>query len=280
MQTDQEIEALKQIAMECRGELLRALEKAQSGHSGGSLSVMDLLVTLFFGEMKMNPKEPSWDERDRLVLSKGHAVPALYTVLAKKGAIPHSELGTLRQINSRLQGSPDRLRLPFVEASTGSLGQGLSIAQGIALGLKLKKNPARAFCILGDGECQEGQVWETAMSAPKFRLNNLIVFLDYNQEQNDGEVEKIMDIRPIADKWRAFRWAVQEIDGHDFRAILGALDRAREETDRPSLIVAQTTTGKGVSFMQKGSGWHGRAPNAEELERALKEISGESKGSA
>jgi transketolase len=222
--------------------------------------------------MKFDPKRPQWEDRDRFVLSKGHGVPALYSVLVKKGAIGHEELAGLRRMGSRLQGHPDRVLLPVVEASTGSLGQGLSIAQGIALGLRLQKKDARVFCVIGDGESQEGQIWETALSAPKFKLGNLVVFLDNNNGQIDGHVDDVMCLQPLADKWRAFRWAVQEIDGHDFGQITQALHLAREERERPSLIVARTVKGKGVSFMENNIGWHGSAPNAEQTAKALEEI--------
>ncbi len=270
----QESKRLEQIATECRADILEMLEKSKSGHPGGSLSVIDIIVTLFFHEMKMDPKNPYWEDRDRFILSKGHGVPALYAVLAKKGVIPREDLWTLRKTNSRLQGHPDRVMMPVVEASTGSLGQGLSIAQGIAMGLKLQKNSARVFCVIGDGESQEGQIWETAMSAPKFKLNNLVVFLDNNNGQIDGHVEEVMDLRPIADKWRSFRWAVQEINGHSIPEILDALEGAKNETERPTMIVARTVKGKGVSFMENNIGWHGVAPNKEQLEKALQELKG------
>ncbi len=269
---------LQEIARGCRIEILKMLSTAKSGHPGGSLSVIDLLTYLFFNEMKMDPKNAYWEDRDRLVLSKGHGVPALYAILAKKGVIPYEELSTLRQINSRLQGHPDRHLLPFVEASTGSLGQGLSIAQGIAMGLKLQKRDARVFCVMGDGETQEGQVWETAMSAPKFKLNNLIAFVDNNNGQIDGHVNEVMDLKPIADKWRSFRWYVQEIDGHQFDAIGTAVENAKKQNEAPSLIIARTVKGKGVSFMENNIGWHGVAPNAEELKKALAELGGDSNG--
>lgn len=263
---------LEKLANELRLDILPMIEKAGSGHPGGSLSVIDILTVLFFSEIKMDPKNPAWEDRDRFILSKGHGVPALYAVLARKGAIPHEELGTLRQIDSRLQGHPDRVLLPVVEASTGSLGQGLSIAQGIALGLKLQKKSARVFCVIGDGESQEGQIWETAMSAPKYKLNNLVCFLDNNNGQIDGPVPDVMNINPIADKWRAFNWAVQEIDGHDHAQILGALAKAKQEQEKPSFIIAHTVKGKGVSFMEHNIGWHGTAPNKEQTEKALTEI--------
>jgi len=265
---------LKEIAKRCRIDILEMLEKAASGHPGGSLSCIDLIVALFFHEMKLDPKMPLWEDRDRFILSKGHGVPSLYAVLAYLDIIPRSELATLRKINSRIQGHPDRVMLPVVEASTGSLGQGLSIAQGIALGLKLQKKESRVFCLMGDGETQEGQVWEAALSAPKYKLNNLVVFIDNNNGQIDGHVTEVMDLRPLTDKWRAFRWAVQEIDGHDFNQIIGALEKARLETEKPTLIVAKTVKGKGVSFMENAIGWHGVTPNKEQLQQALIEING------
>lgn len=267
-------EKLKEIANQCRIDILEMLEKAGSGHPGGSLSAIDIIVALFFHEMRSNPSDPMWEDRDRFILSKGHGVPALYAVLAERGVIPKSELATLRRINSRIQGHPDRVLLPIVEASTGSLGQGLSIAQGIALGFKLQNKDSKVFCLMGDGETQEGQVWETALSAPKFKLNNLIVFIDNNNGQIDGHVEEVMNLQPLADKWRAFRWAVQEINGHDFSQIIDALEKARNETEKPTLIVAKTVKGKGVSFMENSIGWHGVAPNKEQLDRALTELKG------
>jgi transketolase len=265
---------LEQIALECRKQILVMLESAKSGHPGGSLSAIDLITALFFHEIKMDPKNPDWEERDRFILSKGHGVPALYSVFSKLGVIPENELLTLRRINSRLQGHPDRVLFPFVEASTGSLGQGLSIAQGIALALKVKKSSSRVFCLMGDGETQEGQVWETAMSAPKYQLNNLVAILDNNNGQIDGHVTEVMNLEPIADKWRAFNWAVHEINGHSFPDILSALEKARAESSRPTLILAHTIKGKGVSFMEDKISWHGVAPNAEELQKALEELKG------
>lgn len=266
------VQDLEKIARNCRKHILRMLEKAQSGHPGGSLSAIDLITALFFHEIQMDPGNSQWEDRDRFVLSKGHGVPALYAVLAERGAIPFDDLATLRRINSRLQGHPDRVVLPFVEASTGSLGQGLSIAQGIALALKLQKKTSRVFCLMGDGETQEGQIWETAMSAPKYKLNNLVAILDNNNGQIDGHVNEVMDLEPIADKWRAFNWAVHDINGHSFTEILGALEKCRTEMQRPSLIIARTIKGKGVSFMEDQIGWHGVAPTAEELQKALSEL--------
>lgn len=248
------------------------ISKAKSGHPGGSLSLIDILVALFFTEIKMKPEDPLWEDRDRFILSKGHGVPALYSILAQKGILKEEELWTLRQTNSRLQGHPDRFLMPVMEASTGSLGQGLSIAQGIALALKYQKKDARVFCVMGDGETQEGQVWETAMSAPKYNLNNLIAFIDNNNGQIDGHVDEVMSLQPIKQKWESFNWAVQEIDGHDFDQILGALKRAKHEERKPTLIIAKTVKGKGISFMENNIGWHGVAPTADELTKALAEL--------
>lgn len=266
------IRTLREKAWECRKDIIRMLEKAGSGHPGSSLSAIDIVTALFFHEMKWDPKNPAWEERDRFIMSKGHGVPALYAVLAQAGAIQPEELMTLRVLGSRLQGHPDRVRLPVTEASTGSLGQGLSIAQGIALGQKMQGNGARCFCMLGDGETQEGQIWEAAMSAPKFELDNLVVFLDSNNGQIDGHVEDVMDLRPIADKWRSFRWAVHEIDGHNFEEILDVLDKAKHEKGRPTFILANTVKGKGVSFMENNIKWHGVTPNADEAAQALAEL--------
>lgn len=272
MDSAQKSSRLEKIAHKCREDIIPMIHKAASGHPGGSLSVIDIVVALFCDEMRWDPKNPHWDERDRFILSKGHGVPALYAVLAEHGVVKREELSTLRTLGSRLQGHPDRVMMPVMEASTGSLGQGLSIAQGIAMGLKLKGSSARAFCVMGDGETQEGQVWEAAMSAPKYKLNNLICFIDNNNGQIDGTVEQVMDIRPIADKWRAFRWAVQEIDGHSMPAILGALEKARAEKEKPTMIIAKTVKGKGVSFMEGNIDWHGKAPSDQELKKARDEL--------
>jgi len=263
---------LNETARKCRIEILKMLTLAGSGHPGGSLSAIDLIVALFFHEMKAKIDDPHWADRDRFILSKGHGVPALYAVLAERGSIPKEELSTLRLINSRLQGHPDRVALPFVEASTGSLGQGLSVAQGIAMALKLEQRTARVYCLMGDGEIQEGQVWETAMSAPNFKLDNLVAIVDNNNGQIDGHVDEVMDLSPLADKWRAFRWNVLTINGHDMSAIVNALKSAREYTSGPTAIIAKTVKGKGVSFMENNIGWHGVTPKPEELKQALAEL--------
>ena len=270
---------LESIARECRVQILRMLAHAGSGHPGGSLSVIDILVTLFFGRLRHDPKRPDWADRDRVVLSKGHAVPALYTVMARSGYFPETQLITLRKLGSPLQGHPDRTALPGIEAATGSLGQGLSISLGLALGLKLAGSAARVYCILGDGEIQEGQVWEAAMSAPKLgqpdhALDNLVVILDENQIQLDNFVKKVLDIEPVTAKWQSFGWPVLEIDGHDFAQINKALDQAEATTGVPTFIVAHTVKGKGVSFMENDPEWHGKAPKPAEAIKAIREVLG------
>jgi transketolase len=269
---------LPAIARECRVQIIRMLTHAGSGHPGGSLSVIDVLTALYFGRLRHDPKRPDWPDRDRVVLSKGHAVPALYTVMARAGYFPESQLVTLRKLGSPLQGHPDRTALPGIEAATGSLGQGLSISLGLALGLRMRKSPARVYCILGDGEIQEGQVWEAAMSAPKLGqpehgLDNLTVILDYNKIQLDNFVAKVLDLEPVLAKWRAFGWAVIEIDGHDFDQIDKALDQA-EATVGPVIVVAHTVKGKGVSFMENDPEWHGKSPKPAEAVTAIREILG------
>jgi transketolase len=270
---------LESIARECRVQILRMLAHAGSGHPGGSLSVIDILTTLYFGRLKFDPKRPDWPERDRVVLSKGHAVPALYAVLARAGYFPEKQLITLRKLGSPLQGHPDRTALPGIEAATGSLGQGLSMSLGLALGLKLADVKSRVYCILGDGEIQEGQVWEAAMSAPKLgqpqhALDNLAVILDYNQIQLDNFVKKVLDIEPVIAKWQAFGWPVIEIDGHDIAQITKALDQAEATAGGPTFIVAHTVKGKGVSFMENDPEWHGKAPKPAEAIKAIREVLG------
>jgi transketolase len=270
---------LESIARECRVQILRMLAHAGSGHPGGSLSVIDILTTLYFGRLKFDPKRPDWPERDRVVLSKGHAVPALYAVLLRAGYFPEKQLITLRKLGSPLQGHPDRTALPGIEAATGSLGQGLSISLGLALGLKLANVKSRVYCILGDGEIQEGQVWEAAMSAPKLgqpqhALDNLAVILDYNQIQLDNFVKKVLDIEPVIAKWQAFGWPVIEIDGHDIAQITKALDQAEATAGGPTFIVAHTVKGKGVSFMENDPEWHGKAPKPAEAIKAIREVLG------
>jgi transketolase len=273
---------LQSLVRDLRIDIIEMLCEARSGHPGGSLSAIDVMTALWFSEMQgvESPKLIQSD-RDRFILSKGHAVPALYAILAKKGWIEHAELATLRKTGSRLQGHPDRVRLPIVEASTGSLGQGLSVAQGMAMGLKVDAKPGarlpRVFCMMGDGEIQEGQIWESAMSAAKYKLNNLVAILDSNGGQIDGRVSDVMPLEPIMDKWKSFGWNCIEIDGHDFPQILAALEKSRS-SDRPTFILAHTVKGKGVSFMEGKIEWHGVAPKREEADRAIQEIRSQSAG--
>jgi transketolase len=270
---------LESIAREGRAQIIRMLTHAGSGHPGGSLSVIDILTTLFFSRMRYDPKRPRWEDRDRFVLSKGHCVPAQYYCMAKAGFFPMERLITLRKLGSPLQGHPDRVMLPGIEAATGSLGQGLSVAMGMALGLKLAGKRARAYCVVGDGEIQEGQVWESLMSAPKLgapdhHLDNLCVILDYNGIQLDNFVKKILDLEPVTDKLKAFGWPVLEIDGHDIAQVDKALDQAEATRGGPTFIVAHTIKGKGVSFMENDPEWHGKAPKPEEAVRAIRELVG------
>jgi transketolase len=270
---------LDAIARACRVQIIRMLTHAGSGHPGGSLSVIDLLVAIAFGRLRHDPRRPDWPDRDRIVLSKGHAVPALYTVMARAGYFPEDRLITLRKLGSPLQGHPDRVALPGIEAATGSLGQGLSIACGMALGLRMAGSPARVYCILGDGEVQEGQVWEAAMSAPKLGqpdhpLDNLTVIVDYNKIQLDDFTARILDLEPLVAKWQAFGWPVIEIDGHDLGQIAKALDQAEATKGRPTLVVAHTVKGKGVSFMENNPEWHGKSPKPAEAVTAIREILG------
>ncbi len=263
---------LKRIADELRIDILTMITGAGNGHPGGSLSAIDLLTVLFARHIHRTPENADDPQRDRFILSKGHGVPALYAVLARLGLIPHEELATLRVLGSRLQGHPHRLALPYLEVSSGSLGQGLSVAQGMAMAARLDGRPSRFYCMLGDGEFQEGQVWEALMSAPKFGLDNLIVILDANKGQIDGHVRDIMNIEPVADKARAFHWDVQEIDGHDIEAIDSALTRARALDGRPHFIHAHTVKGRGVSFMEDNIDFHGKAPTQKECDDAINEI--------
>lgn len=268
---------LAKLSNEFRVSIVEMLTEAKSGHPGGSLSAIDLLTVLWFSEMNgVENAQSLAKDRDRFVLSKGHAVPALYAVLEKKGFIEKAELMTLRKLGSRLQGHPDRVRLPIVEASTGSLGQGLSVAQGLALGLKLEKSPARVFCMMGDGEIQEGQIWEAAMSAPKFELSNLCAIVDYNNAQIDGFVKDVMPLEPLTDKWKSFGWEVHLISGHDFDQIQKTFENCRSYSKgggkKPQVIIAKTIKGKGVSFMENKVEWHGVAPKQDEAKRAIEEI--------
>jgi len=265
---------LKSLTRQMRVDIVRMIEAAGSGHPGGSLSIIDTLAVLYLKKvLRFDPKRPDWPDRDRLILSKGHGCPALYTAMAYAGYFPKAELMTLRKLGSPLQGHPDRMRLPGIEFSTGSLGQGLSVGIGMALAAKLDKKDYKTYVIMGDGEMQEGQVWEALMSAPKFGLDNLVTIVDWNNGQIDGPVDEVMPIEPLADKLEAFRWDVQSIDGHDLGQIEDALAKARAaKSGRPQAIVAKTVKGKGVSFMENNIGWHGKAPKPAEAEEAIKEI--------
>ncbi|MRR54961.1 MAG: transketolase [Deltaproteobacteria bacterium] len=265
----EKIELLVEKARELRVSIVKTLHKSQSGHTGGSLSAIDIVAALYFHEMRHDPENPQWEERDRFVLSKGHAAPALYVTLAKAGYFPEEDLMMLRRLGSHLQGHPDSKGTPGVEVCTGSLGQGLSMANGMALGLRLNNKGCRVYALMGDGELQEGQVWEAAMAAPHYRLDNLCALVDANALQIDGEVEKVMNVFPIADKFRAFGWHVIEIDGHDMKAIVEAFAQARNIKGKPTMIVATTVKGKGVARFEHKASYHGVAPNDEELNEAL-----------
>jgi len=266
------IAALTEKAAILRIEILRMLTEAGSGHTGGSLSAADIVTALYFSKMRHDPEDPKWSERDRFILSKGHAAPVLYAALALSGYFDKTLLKTLRKLGSPLQGHPCSKILPGVEISTGSLGQGLSIANGIALGLRLDALNSRVYCLLGDGETQEGQVWEAAMTAAHFELDNLCAFIDNNGLQIDGHCCDVMQIEPIVDKWAAFGWHVIDINGHDMGAILSALNEAETVKGKPTMIVARTVKGKGVSIFEGKVQYHGLAPTHEELEIALKEL--------
>lgn len=265
-------EKLQEIARRVRVSIVKMIHQASSGHTGGSLSCTDILVCLYFAEMQHYPFRAEWEGRDRFVLSKGHAAPALYAVLKHCGYLTQKDLDRLRQLNSVLQGHPDSRRCPGVEASTGSLGQGLSIAHGMALALADMELVPRVYVMLGDGEIQEGQVWEAAMSAAHYKTSNLCAFVDHNGLQIDGSVHDVMEVAPVAEKFRAFGWNTVEIDGHDIGAILSALDQARDYEDGPTMVVAHTVKGKGVSFAEGEAAWHGKAPDDQQLARALLDL--------
>lgn len=267
-----DISFLKEKARLLRMEILKMLTESGSGHTGGSLSAADVVTVLYFYKMKHKPGDPEWRERDRFILSKGHAAPVLYAALALSGYFDKPLLKTLRKLGSPLQGHPCSKMLPGVEISTGSLGQGLSIANGIAMGLKLDGLTSRVYCLLGDGETQEGQVWEAAMTAAHYRLDNLCAIIDNNGLQIDGLCSDVMSIEPIVNKWEAFGWHVIDINGHDMEAIVNALNEAETVKLKPTMIVARTVKGKGVSFFEGKVQYHGIAPTEEELEKALKEL--------
>ena len=267
-----DVKKLQSIATEVRVNILKMLAESGSGHPGGSLSAAEILTSLYFSKMRHDPKNPEWEERDKFVLSKGHGAPVLYTVLGLSGYFSTDHFGTLRKMGSILRGHPNSTTTPGVEVCTGSLGQGLSQANGLAKAAKLDKRNTRVYVLLGDGELQEGQVWEAAMTARHYNLDNICAIIDNNGLQIDGPVVEIMNIDPIKEKWGAFGWHTIEVDGHNFDEILSALDEADNIGDKPTAIIARTVKGKGVSFMEGKVEYHGVAPTAEELEVALKEL--------
>ena len=264
---------LEATCRQVRRDIINMLADASSGHPGGSLSAVEMLVTLYFQKMRVNPANPADPARDRLVLSKGHAAPALYAVLGERGYFPTKEFGTLRQLHSRLQGHPDMRKCPGVDASTGSLGQGLSIAVGMALGAKATGNPCHVYALCGDGELQEGLIWEASMAAAHYGLDNLTVLVDHNGLQIDGTNDQVMGLGNLKAKFEAFGYAVTEVDGHDLDALATALQQPAVP-GKPSLLLAKTVKGKGVSFMENQVGWHGKAPNQDERIAALRELEG------
>ena len=263
---------LKEIARQLRVEVLKMLTLAGSGHTGGSLSIIEILVTLYFFKLHHDSKNPTWSDRDRFVLSKGHGAPALYAILARLGYFSEAELKKLRKINEMLQGHPYNISTPGIEISTGSLGQGLSAANGMALAAKLDKAKWRVYVLMGDGETQEGQIWEAAMTAAHYHLDNLCGIIDANKLQIDGSVCEIMNVEPMKEKWEAFGWQVLEVDGHNLHSLSTAFDQCEKIKGKPCMIIAHTVKGKGVSFMEGKVGYHGVAPTEEELEKALLEL--------
>lgn len=266
------LEDMKGIARHLRRNIITMIGRAGSGHPGGSLSAVEIVTALYFGELRHDSSNSCWPDRDRFILSKGHAAPLLYAVLAECGYLPADELSTLRQLNSRLQGHVDCTVTPGVEMSAGALGQGLSFAIGVALAGRLDSQSYRVYVLLGDGECDEGQIWEGAMAAAHFKLDNLVAIVDNNGIQLDGWTRDIMNLEPFGQKWQGFGWHVIEVDGHDFTQLIDALEQAKQVTGQPTVIMAHTVKGKGVSFMENNPGFHGKAPNAEQVEIALKEL--------
>lgn len=265
-------ENLISISKNVRKNIIEMLCESKSGHPGGSLSCADILTYLYYEKMNIDVNNPKWEQRDRFVLSKGHAAPALYSVLAEKGFFPKEELKTLRKTGGLLQGHPDSKHVPGVDVSTGSLGQGISNAVGMALGLKAQNNNARVYAVLGDGELQEGLVWEASMAAAHYKLDNLVAIVDFNGLQIDGKNEEVMGISPLDEKFRGFGFNVIECDGHDYEELDKAFKNAEETKGKPTVIIAKTVKGKGVSFMENQAGWHGQAPNKEQTEQAITEI--------
>lgn len=266
------LQELKKTAVIIRLGIVEEVFHAASGHPGGSLSIADIITYLYFAEMNVDPNNPDWDARDRFVLSKGHTCPALYAALAEKGFFPKEDLKTFRHIDSYLQGHPDKKHTPGIDMSSGSLGQGISAACGMALAGKIQNKDYRVYTVLGDGESEEGQVWEAAMFAAHYKLDNLCAVLDFNGLQIDGKITEVMNPTPLDEKFKAFGWHVICINGHDFNEIEAAFEEAKTVKGQPTLILAATTKGKGVSYMEDKAGWHGKAPNADEYAQAIEEL--------
>lgn len=267
-----DIKKLKTIANNVRKDIIEEVYNAKSGHPGGALSIADILTVLYFNQMNIDSQSPKSNLRDRLVLSKGHAVAALYAVLAERGFIEKEELKTFRKINSRLQGHPDMEKTPGIDMSTGSLGQGLSIANGMAIASKMDKLGCRIYCVLGDGELEEGQIWEAAMTSNKYALDNLCVVLDYNKLQIDGSVQNVKNLDCLQSKWESFGFNVITCNGNDVEMLINSFEQAKQTKGMPSIIIADTVKGKGVSFMENKVEWHGKAPSEEEYNKAIKEL--------
>lgn len=267
-----EIKELENKARKIRQDIINEVYYAKSGHPGGSLSITDILTVLYFKEMNIQPEKPNWEDRDRLVLSKGHCSPALYSCLANRGFFPIEDLKKFRNINSYLQGHPDKNKVAGVDMTTGSLGQGLSVANGMAIAGKLDKKDYRVYCILGDGEIQEGQIWEAAMASNKYKLDNLCVIVDNNNLQIDGTIEEVMSSYPIDEKFKSFGFQVINIDGHDIDEIIKAFEVAKNVKEKPVCIIAKTIKGKGISYMENQASWHGKAPNEEQHKQAMEEL--------
>lgn len=270
-----ETKQYQEIAARIRCDIVKAVHSAGSGHPGGSLSAADIVTALYFKEMHIDPKNPEMKGRDKFVLSKGHAAPVQYAALAERGYFPKEELLTLRKLGSHLQGHPNRDKVPGIEMSTGSLGQGFSVCVGMALAGRLDQDPGRIYTLIGDGELQEGLIWEAAMAAGHYKLDNLCAIIDWNGLQIDGNNDDVMTVSPIDEKFKAFGWNVLVIDGHDFEEIFAAFDSARGCKGRPTAIIARTHKGHGVSFMEDQAGWHGKAPNDEQAKQAVEELGGE-----
>ncbi|MHC1740074.1 MAG: transketolase [Anaerolineaceae bacterium] len=270
--TSERISELEEISRQLRISSLKLIHNRGAGHPGGALSAAEIMAVLYFHAMRVDPANPAWEERDRFILSKGHASALLYSALSRRGFFPFSELDNWGEVECRHQGHPDRIKTPGVDMTSGILGHGVAIGVGLALAARMKKLPYRTYVLLGDGECQAGIVWEGAVTAAKYRLSNLTVIVDNNDVQLDGPVHEIMPLEPLADKWTACGWHVLEVDGHSVRQVAEAMDMAKEIHDTPTLILAHTTKGKGVSFMENQSYWHGNVPNNEQLAQALSEL--------